>query len=429
LEQLETSAETVRKPPKWVAGFKADFRSIFAEEWSPYLGIMLILFVIIALMANGLFWGIFGGLKLWGDWFNSAIGLGSVLGISSENLKSPLMHRISLMDITLVIGAFTAALISRQFLINRPPKLEFLTGAAGGALMGIGASLAGGCTTGGFFTPLLHSSPAGWAMWVGLIIGAFIGVKAMFWMLENITWGTAAPKPIKIPAGVQAAYPWLGLIIVAAILYWAAQWYYSSDTTIASRAIIVVAGFAIGFIMHRSRLCFARSFREPFVTGEGSMTKAVILGILLGTPIAALMFKAEVLDPFIAIPPVFWLGSLTGGLIFGFGMIFAGGCASGSLWRMGEGHLKLWVAAFFFAWIGSIASAILKMTGLTVREDNFDDLENIVEQTSLGIQVHLPQTLQAYGGWGAALGLTALVLIIWYALLRYNESTGKFTVD
>ncbi len=175
--------------------------------------------------------------------------------------------------------------------------------------------------------------------------------------------------------------------------------------------------------MHRSRLCFARAFREPFVTGEGSMTKAVMLGILIGVPMAALMFKAKLLDPYIAIPPVFWAGSLIGGLIFGFGMIFAGGCASGSLWRMGEGHLKLWVAAFFFAWAGSIAYAIFKKTGLTAAEMNLD----LVEETALGIQVYLPKALESFGGWAAALGLAALVLAVWYALLRYNESTGKFT--
>jgi hypothetical protein len=123
---------------------------------------------------------------------------------------------------------------------------------------------------------------------------------------------------------------------------------------LAARAVIVVAGFAIGFIMHRSRLCFARAFREPFMTAEGDMTKAVILALAIGIPIAALLFQKKVIDPYLAIPPAFWIGSLVGGLIFGIGMVFAGGCASGSLWRMGEGHLKLWVTMFFFAWMGSV---------------------------------------------------------------------------
>ena len=81
--------------------------------------------------------------------------------------------------ITLVIGAFAAALMSRQFRISRPPRLEYVWGAVGGALMGIGASLAGGCTTGGFFTPLMFASPAGWAMWAGLLAGAYLGLKLL----------------------------------------------------------------------------------------------------------------------------------------------------------------------------------------------------------------------------------------------------------
>jgi uncharacterized membrane protein YedE/YeeE len=84
------------------------------------------------------------------------------------------------------------------------------------------------------------------------------------------------------------------------------------------------------------------------MTAEGDMTKAVILALAIGMPIAALLFQKKVIDPYLAIPATFWIGSLLGGLIFGIGMVFAGGCASGSLWRMGEGHIKLWVTMFFF---------------------------------------------------------------------------------
>jgi hypothetical protein len=129
-------------------------------------------------MISGQFWGIFGGLKLWGDWFNNLIGLGPLLGVKPE-LESPLSHRMSLMNAALIFGAFAAALLSRQFALNRAPNLEYVWGAMGGTLMGIGAALAGGCTTGGFFTPVIHSSPAGWAMWAGLLIGAVIGLKLL----------------------------------------------------------------------------------------------------------------------------------------------------------------------------------------------------------------------------------------------------------
>ncbi len=408
------------RPPAWLAGFKADYETVFVAGWSPYLGSILLVMVILGLMTSGLFWGVFGGLKLWGDWLNRLIGLGGALQLP-ETLEEPLLHRMSLMNITLVLGAFSAALLSRQFQISRPPRLEYVWAALGGSLMGLGATLAGGCTTGGFFTPLLHSSPAGWAMWAGLLVGAVIGLKLLSWTLEHIEWGMQAPPTFAAPAGVVARYPWMGLALIMAIIAWAAQWYGSDNERLAARAVIVLSGFAMGFIMHRSRLCFARAFREPFMTAEGEMTKAIMLGLAVGVPFAALLFKGKAIDPYIAIPATFWIGSLLGGLVFGVGMIFAGGCASGSLWRMGEGHLKLWVAVFFFAWSGSTASGLLKRAGLIVREMTLEE----IEETRLGFQAYLPVMLD---GWGWALLASGGLLLLWYSLVRYNESTEKFTV-
>jgi hypothetical protein len=405
----------------WLAGFKADYETIFVEDWSPYLGAILLVLVIIGLMINGLFWGVFGGVKFWGDWFNNLIGLGPLLGVPQE-LDSFLMHRMSLMNIMLVLGSFCAALLSRQFLPRRPPKLEYIWAAMGGCLLGIGAALAGGCTTGGFFNPILHASPAGWAMWAGLLLGAAIGLKLLMWTLENIEWGMVAPPPIKLPEGVLRVYPLLGLAVVVGVLLWSTQWYGSGNQQQAARAVIVLAGFAIGFIMHRSRLCFARAFREPFMTAEGDMTKAVILALAIGLPIASLLFQKKIIDPYIAIPPAFWIGSLLGGLIFGIGMIFAGGCASGSLWRMGEGHAKLWVTIFFFSWSGSVASALLKKFKITsIDETNVESFE----KTAVGFQAYLPDMLS---GWGWTFLISGAILLAWYLLVRYNESTEKFTV-
>ncbi len=412
----------VMRADNCAAGFKADYKRILVQEWSPFVGAILLVLLIIGMMASGLFWGVFGGVRLWGDWINNLIGLGPLLGIQKE-LDGLLSHRISLMNILLVLGAFTAALLSRQFAPNRPPKLEYLWAAAGGSMMGVGAALAGGCTVGGFFSPVLHSSPAGWTMWLGLLLGAALGVKLLLWTLENVEWGMAPPPILNVPPALKNAFPVIGFALVVGVVAWAVIWLRSGNEQLAVRALVLLAGFLIGFILQRSRLCFARAFREPFVTAEGDMTKAVLLALAIGIPIAALLFEKKVIDPYVAIPPTFWIGSLIGGFIFGIGMIFAGGCASGSLWRMGEGHYKLWVTMFFFAWIGSIASALFKKFGLTAIDET--NLETF-EKTRVGFQAYLPEMLA--GGWGVALLLGWGLLLMWYVLVRYNESTEKFTL-
>jgi uncharacterized membrane protein YedE/YeeE len=406
----------------WLGGLKEDYQAIFIKEWSPYLGAVLLVLIMAILMGSGLFWGVFGGIKLWGDYLNNGVGIGALLGIKPQ-LENVLIHRISLMNITLVIGSFCAALLSRQFHINRPPKLEYIWAMVGGTLMGIGATLAGGCTTGGFFVPLTFSSYAGWAMWSGLLVGAVIGLKLLLWTMDNISWGMNAPA-VK-PARFKHWYPWFGLLVVVFILSWAINWWGSGDEKKAARALLILAGFGIGFILHRSRFCFSRVFREPFMTAEGEMTKAMILAIALGAPVGAALIAKGTVDPYLMIPSRFWIGSLLGGLVFGIGMVFAGGCASGSLWRIGEGHIKLMIALIFFAWSGSTANALFSKAGLLAIDFNPDFIEGMAEITPLGVQAFMPDMI---GSWGGALFLTYGLLLFWYLLVRYNESTNRFTV-
>ena len=157
------------------------------------------------------------------------------------------------------------------------------------------------------------------------------------------------------------------------------------------------------------------------MTGDGSMTKALLVGLAVGLPLASLLLQRGTVDPLLANPARFWLGSLTGGVLFGFGMIFASGCGSGSLWRVGEGQVKLWVTVFFFAWSASLFNALVKPFGLLTAEMSLD----LVEVTKLGEQVFLPTVL---GGWVGAYALCAVLLAVWYAFVRYNESTERFTV-
>jgi hypothetical protein len=106
------------------------------------------------------------------------------------------MHRMSLMNIMLVVWAPSVPRCCRASSAPTGHRRSSTSGPPGGSLLGIGAALAGGCTTGGFFNPVLHSSPAGWAMWLGLLAGAAIGLKLLLWTLDNIEWGMQAPPAL-----------------------------------------------------------------------------------------------------------------------------------------------------------------------------------------------------------------------------------------
>jgi uncharacterized protein len=80
------------------------------------------------------------------------------------------------------------------------------------------------------------------------------------------------------------------------------------------------------------------------------------------------------------------------------------------------------VAVFFFAWVGSIASAVLKKTGVMAVDVTLDGFE----ATRVGYQAYLPAMLD---GWGGALAVSGALLLLWYVLVRYNESSGKFTLS
>ncbi|MBK6675959.1 MAG: hypothetical protein IPG52_03585 [Rhodocyclaceae bacterium] len=47
--------------PAWLEGLRKDYHDVLVEQWSPYLGAILMVAILAALMISGQFWGIFGG--------------------------------------------------------------------------------------------------------------------------------------------------------------------------------------------------------------------------------------------------------------------------------------------------------------------------------------------------------------------------------
>ncbi len=111
-----------------------------------------------------------------------------------------------------------------------------------------------------------------------------------------------------------------------------------------------VFGLGFGFVLQRGRFCFASAFRDLFLLGHGRNMKGVLFGLAVASVGFGLVMSRQVPMPFLGINPptanVLPLGAHTvlGGVLFGLGMVLAGGCVSGSIYRMGEGYLASWVA-------------------------------------------------------------------------------------
>ncbi|MBF3091324.1 YeeE/YedE thiosulfate transporter family protein, partial [Pseudomonas aeruginosa] len=98
-------------------------------------------------------------------------------------------------------------------------------------------------------------------------------------------------------------------------------------------------GLLFGGLIERAQICFTSAARDLWTTGR---TRAAF-GILLGMA-AACIGTFAVIRLGVA-PKIFWMGpnAIIGGILFGIGIVLAGGCETGWMYRSMEGQLHFWV--------------------------------------------------------------------------------------
>jgi len=122
-------------------------------------------------------------------------------------------------------------------------------------------------------------------------------------------------------------------------------------------AITSTAGLFFGYIMQRSRFCFAAAFRDIFMIRNTAVSRAVLLLLFL-TSLGFALIHLIIGDALPGGGIIYPVGfhTVAGGIIFGFGMVIAGNCVTGCLMRMGEGYLMQWYT-FLGLLIGSALGA------------------------------------------------------------------------
>ncbi len=179
-------------------------------------------------------------------------------------------------------------------------------------------------------------------------------------------------------------------------------------------AFFWVTGNIFGFVLQKTRFCFTASMRDPYLTGSTSLTKAVLTAFAV-TTIGFAAIKYGALINGLPVPgqsfvvPVS-LATAAGGLLFGIGMVIAGGCASGTLMRVGEGFGMQILSLFFFV-VGSLWAA---------HDYGWWQLNVIMR----GKAVFLPDL---FGWFGAVVIQLLIIAFLWIAADKWGKRKAEQT--
>ena len=125
----------------------------------------------------------------------------------------------------------------------------------------------------------------------------------------------------------------LGLLVAGVLL---SIWAVATDARLAY--ILVYAWFGVGYglLLQYGRFCMASAVRDLFAVRVPRMA----VGMMIAVGLYALVSAVVTLAGFSGFHPnpMGW-HVLIGAAIFGFGIVFTGGCASGSLYKAGEGNV------------------------------------------------------------------------------------------
>jgi uncharacterized membrane protein YedE/YeeE len=374
----------------------AQYAAVFGRPWPVWGAAILVATVNVFLFAFDRPWTASDGLRNWGDWALTGLGFAP-----RADLVAPWLYSGSLLNLGVLFGGLTAALLSREFAIRVPPRGELVKGAGGGLLMGIGAMLAFGCNIGGFFSAVSALSLSGFGMMLGLGLGAFLGLRYLLWEMERRpAWSSGTAHVWGAPVGqAPSRQPLIGGVLAVTLLALALAY---GRGGYHAQGVFLLFGVVFGVIFQRSRFCLVRAFREPFMTGDAEHTRAAALALAVSMLGFAILKFVDLKDKGDWVFPGAGIGALAGGTLFGVGMTLAGGCGAGSIWRAGEGQVKLWAALAMFALGASLARLALVQAGAL---------------STLGWAVFLPSVI----GWGGAVLATLLVLALWALLATWNE--------
>ena len=177
--------------------------------------------------------------------------------------------------------------------------------------------------------------------------------------------------------------------------------------------LALLFGVGFGLLIERAQICFTSAFRDMWITGRTNMAKAIIFG-MAASAIGIFSYVQLGMEP-----KIMWAGpnAVIGGLLFGFGIVLAGGCETGWMYRAVEGQVHFW-------WVG-----LGNVIGSTILAYYWDGLSPALA-TSWD-KINLLATFGPFGGLLVTylLLLIALGLVIgWEKRFFHRKSLATSTV-
>ena len=159
-----------------------------------------------------------------------------------------------------------------------------------------------------------------------------------------------APAESRAPQFRAAAIAGMGALLLVALAFWHAQSWRAPA--------LAVVGLALGFVLFQSTFGFAGSFRAALEQRDFAGLRAQAIALALSSLVFFPLLAQGSLwgVPLNGFASGIGVSFIIGAVLFGIGMQIGGGCASGTLFALGGGNMRLVVTLAFFI-IGSAIGA------------------------------------------------------------------------
>ncbi|SDM18976.1 hypothetical protein SAMN05428957_10371 [Oryzisolibacter propanilivorax] len=352
---------------------------------------------------TGTFWAVTGEFTRWGGHVLQFLGVDlsgwgyfQLIGMQG----TPLTRVDGVMILGMFAGCLSAALWANNVKLRTPQhRIRIAQALVGGIIAGFGARLAMGCNLAAFFTGIPQFSLHAWFFAIATAIGSLAGAKVSMWPMFRIPVRlekVSAPRPLQQRQQQAQRRFRVGMLLFGAFAAWALALVLDRPKL----GFAALFGLAFGLIIERAQVCFTSAFRDLWLTGRTQMAKAILIGMAVSA-IGVYGYAQLGLEQ-----KIFWAGpnAVIGGLLFGFGIVLAGGCETGWMYRAVEGQVHYW-------WVG-----LGNVIGSTLLALVWDDLA-----PAIAVNYDKVNLLQVFGPQGGLLVTYALLALALALVLAWER--------